>query len=265
MDRTMDEEGKNHSFGRIVAGWILMVLVYNAALNLLWLPFLAADKAGILPLGSSMNAWSGNLIATASMLLVAGVVMRLMRGTREECGLVFDRGDAYIRYAVGIGAVVAVVRYAGSALSYLGSGSVFSYFHSFGQEQAFPIMMGYTALSLVFGAAEAFLLFGVMQAYLSRTTSAHLRLGPWEVPVSGIMVLAVILIPEFITLARQMVAGYPFLAAATLVKVLCTCMVTLASSYWFERSRSITSPAIALGMAVGLGPLIRHAMYVWFR
>jgi hypothetical protein len=199
------------------------------------------------------------------MLLVGGIVIWLLRGTKEESGLVFDRDDAFIRYAVGTGAVVAVVSYASSMIPALSTGSILSYFHPFGQEQAFPMVMGYTALSVAYGVAQAFLLFGVMQVYLSRITSAHLHLGPWDIPASGIMVLAVILIPDLMMLARQIITGYPFHAAATLVKVIGTCVVTLASSYWFEKTRSLTSPAIALGMAAGLWPLIRHAMYVWFR
>jgi hypothetical protein len=140
-----------------------------------------------------------------------------------------------------------------------------SYFHSFGREQAFPMVVGYTVLSFAFGVAQAFLLFGIMQVYLSRITSAHLRLGPWEVPGSGIMVLAVIMIPDFMMLARQIIAGYPFHAAATLVKVMGTGVVTLASSYWFERSRSLAAPMIAFGLFTGLFPVLFNLRFLLLR
>ncbi len=261
LDRTVDEDGK---YGSLVAHGLLMALVYIAATDIVSLLFLLLVHAGVVP--ETFHPWPDwSLVVIVSMILVGGIVIRIMRATKEECGLVFRKDEPYLLHALIIGVAAAMVRYAASMASHMVSNPIMSYFQRFGHREAPIVVLGHSALSVVYGIVQAFFLFGVMQAYLARKTSAHLRLGPWDIPVAGIVVVIITMIPDFSMLARQIISGYPLIAAMTLVSAVCSGVVTLASSYWFERSRSLTAPMIAFAATAGMMSIIHFAIYTVLR
>ena len=258
MDRTADED---REYGSLVAHGLLMALVYFVATDVLGFLFVLASKTGLLPVSSI--PWPGfQLISVVSIILVGGIVIRMMHGTREECGLVFRKDEPYLLHAVLIGAAAAVAINAAlllkSMLFQQHEGLAFPPFRHIPH----PGIWGMAAMEALYGTVRAFLLFGVMLAYLMRKTSIHFRFGLWDIPMAGIVVLVITMIPGLLSLTRQMSDSGSVFLTVTLIPALCAGVVTLASSYWFERSRSLAAPMIAFGLFTGLFPVLFNLRFL---
>ena len=257
MARFLDEEQETDVFRKLLVPGILMTFAYVAATDCPGLLFLLAHKAGLLQ-SPPFAIWALYLPSTAGMMLTGLIVIRAAGLTRAETGLSIPSDRSCLPTAVLLGAAAAVVTvacvYLPGLLFRLGEQP--DPFHDFPRSsRAAPETWALAMTSAAWGTARAFLFFGAMQAYLARKSSAHVRLIAWEIPAAGIAVFLVVML---LNLVSWMSAPFFLLSFVTMTFLPAASwgVVMLASASWFERSRSLAAPALALGVYHGLAPVL---------
>ncbi len=97
-----------------------------------------------------------------------------------------------------------------------------------------------------------------------RKTSSHIRLIRWDIPLAGVVVLLITMVTGLVAFIQQPLKWSPA-AIVSILTGICSGVVTLTSSYWFERSGSLAAPVIAFGVYGVFGFVFHDIMLMTLR